>query len=308
MNWNSGKQLRECLDSLQSAQRQGFDLQRIVVVDNASIDGSAEELNKNDLPLQIIKSTYNLGFGAACNRAAKGTAAKYLLFLNPDTRVFSESIVSPIRYMENPLNDRIGILGIQLVDEYGRIHRSNTRFPDLKMQLSNWLGLSRLFPKRFPGMFMSELPHDETIEVDQVMGAFFLVRESLFQYLGGFDDRYFVYYEDLDFSLRARKAGWKSVYYTEAQCFHQGGGISSQVKALRLFYLLRSRILFAKKHFKPTEAVVTIWGTFSLEFLGRVIRSVIYMRFKELRDTLSAYALLVDWLKKQTTHSTGGRM
>jgi GT2 family glycosyltransferase len=101
--------------------------------------------------------------------------------------------------------------------------------------------------------------------VDHVIGAFFCVRRELFEDLGGFDERFFVYLEDLDFSLRARKTGRTAYYLADAAAFHKGGGTSEQVKAHRLFYSLRSRLLYAFKHFKRYQAWIISAVTMLLE-------------------------------------------
>ena len=104
------------------------------------------------------------------------------------------------------------------------------------------LGLDLIHPRSALNLFMVEWEHDENRQVDQVMGAFFLVRRSLFCALGGFDERFFVYMEDVDFSYRAHKEGWRSYYLADTQVFHKGGGVSSQAKARRLFSKRSARL------------------------------------------------------------------
>ncbi len=101
---------------------------------------------------------------------------------------------------------------------------------------------------------MLDWDHRQNREVDHAMGSFFLVRNILFKKLQGFDERYFVYLEDLDFSLRAKQAGFVSYYFTDAAAYHKGGGTSEQIKARRLFYSLHSRILYWYKHFNWAAA------------------------------------------------------
>ena len=111
------------------------------------------------------------------------------------------------------------------------------------------LGLDRLWPHRFPSHFMTDWDYRENREVDQVSGAFFLVRRKVFEELNGFDERFFMYFEDLDFAYRAKQAGWRSFYLADAQAVHFGGGASYQVKGKRLYYVLNSRALYVAKHF-----------------------------------------------------------
>jgi GT2 family glycosyltransferase len=130
--------------------------------------------------------------------------------------------------MKQSENADVGICGIQLQDDSGHIARSCARFPSLRIFAMQALGLNTLPWFRSWGMHMLEWDHGKTREVDHVIGAFYLMRRALFESLGGFDERFFVYLEDLDFSLRARKAGWSSVYLATTQAFHAGGGVSNQ--------------------------------------------------------------------------------
>ena len=108
---------------------------------------------------------------------------------------------------------------------------------------------------------MSEWAHDTDREVDQVIGAYFLTRRALFQKLGGFDQRFFVYFEEVDFCVRARTAGSTAFFLAGAQAFHRGGGSSEQVPAQRLFYSLRSRMAYSHKHFTKTGSSTVAFAT-----------------------------------------------
>jgi GT2 family glycosyltransferase len=292
VNWNTGQQLRACLGSVSSASRSEFGLNRVVVVDNASNDGSTNTSRELGLPVTMIYNRINRGFAAGCNQGAHASQADYLLFLNPDARLFGDSLSKPLNFMEQPGNEGVGICGIQLIDDRGRISRTCARFPKPTHFLFKMVGLDRLFPRFFPSHFMTEWDHRESRLVDQVIGAFFLVRRSLFEALRGFDERYFVYWEDLDFSLRARQAGWRSVYLADAQAFHRGGGSSGQVRATRLLYALRSRILYGYKHFGWWPATGLMLGTLFLEPWMRLAFAAVRCSGEELMATVKGYLLL----------------
>ena len=292
VNWNAGGQLRRCLDSLAKSACGGFDLVRVVIVDNASRDGSAEDLGYPALPLSVIRNQRNEGFAAACNRGASGSRADYLLFLNPDTELFADSLGVPVAFMERPENGRTGVAGIQLVDESGAVSRSCARFPSLARCVSRALGLSRLSPRLFPSYIMSEWDHGSSREVDHVSGAFFLVRRAPFEELGGFDERFFVYLEDLDFSYRMSLAGWKSAYIAEARAFHKGGGVSEQAKTERLFLSISSRVLYAIKHFSGVDAAALVLVTAVPEPVVRLCSSAAGGSFESVAATARAYRML----------------
>lgn len=292
VNWNAGDQLRACLRSVAGLADVNRLVSRVVVVDNASTDSSADDLSFPDLSLVVIRNESNRGFAAACNQGASGSRANYLLFLNPDTQLFDESLSVSVRFMEDDRNARVGICGVKLVDEEGRIVRTCARFPSIRTILGNASGLGRFFPKIFPPHFMLEWDHAMTRTVDQVMGAFFLVRRSLFEELRGFDERFFVYYEEVDFSYRAAKLGYESRFLADTQVYHKGGGTSEQVKSTRLYYSLRSRIMYGHKHFPAPVASSLAAVTLILEPVARLVERIAERDGQGIAETWGAFRRL----------------
>lgn len=292
VNWNAGDQLRSCLQSIRSASHTGFALQRVILVDNASSDGSIASGENVDLPLDIVRNPSNVGFGAACNQALEGLDSDYVLFLNPDVILQNNSLDGPIAAMETKLQDRYGICGIQLLGDGDRVSRTCARFPTPGMFVNNMLGLDRLAPGLFKSHVMTDWDHAGNHLVDHVMGAFYLVRTSLVRQLGGFDERFFVYLEDLDFSLRAAQAGWRSYYLADVCAFHKGGGTSDQIKGQRMFYSLRSRILYGFKHFGRVRATGLLAGTLVLEPLVRLVGAIVRLSWRTVGEILKGYVLL----------------
>jgi N-acetylglucosaminyl-diphospho-decaprenol L-rhamnosyltransferase len=290
VNWNTGLQLRDCLQSiLVTVASSDLNLSKCIVVDNASQDGSTEGLDGLPLPLMLIKNHENRGFSCACNQGAKAGKSEYILFLNPDIRLIPNSLVKALQFMDDKGNEQIGILGIQLVDQNGIIQRSVARFPTPQSLFTQMLGLDRLWPRRFPSHFMSDWDHRVSKEVDQVEGAFYLVRREEFEALNGFDERFFMYFEDLDFAYRAKQAGWTSYYLADTQAFHQGGGATNQIKAKRLFYVLNSRVLYVAKHFGRTSAINILIATFLFEFWVRVGGGIINFSRQSVLGTIQTY-------------------
>jgi N-acetylglucosaminyl-diphospho-decaprenol L-rhamnosyltransferase len=274
VNWNTGGMLAACVASLPAARTPLCDIRQMTVVDNASSDRSAEDLPVTDIPLVLHRNSENRGFAAACNQGAAGSPADYLLFLNPDSRLSASSLAPALAILEGDGGQEIGILGIRLVDERGQTQRTCARTPTPGRLIAQAFALDRLLPRYFHPHFMTEWDHGETRPVEQVMGAFLLIRHSLFQELQGFDERFFVYYEDVDLCLRARQAGWSVVHCADGDAFHRGGGSSDHVRSLRLFYLLRSRIQFAHKHFEPLAAMAVTAATAVVEPLVRLFHAL----------------------------------
>lgn len=288
VNWNAGSQLKQCIDSLTD-----MIVRQIIVVDNASTDGSAQMID-NHPGVTLIRAPENLGFGKACNLGAKQASAEFFLFLNPDAAVYPDTLEKVLAYMQHATNARVGICSVQLMDKTGHVARTCARFPSARGFVAHATGLDTLFPRL--GHFMVEWPHDSTRKVDHLIGAFFFVRRSVFESLGGFDERFFVYLEDVDFSYRAREAGWNSMYLANVQAFHLGGGTSNQVKARRLFYSLRSRLLYAAKHFSVPGVAAVFAATLFIEPFSRSALAVVRCSWSALCETWQAYMMLWRWL------------
>lgn len=291
VNWNSGELLRECVASIATASA-GVGLRQVVIVDNASQDGSADGLSHAALPLILERNSVNRGFAAACNQGALRGSSDYLLFLNPDTRLFRGSLAVPLRMLSDPANSGVAVAGIQLVDEDGGIMRSCVRFPTARLWASWALGLDRVWPSAVPSFFLPLNAHRQSMDVDQVMGAFFLVRRRVWKELRGFDERFFVYFEELDFSLRVRRAGYRSRFVAEARALHHGEGTTRQIPASRLFYVLRSRILYGCKHYSPVANGGLLLTTLLLEPLTRLSRACLRGSRREAKATITAWVAL----------------
>lgn len=292
VNWNAGEQLLSCLKSVAASHNVTKLVSHVVVVDNASTDGSADNLDILPLPLSVIRNDRNRGFAAACNQGAKGSQAEYLLFLNPDAEVYPNTIEAVVDFMNDPDRQRTGVCGVKLRDDTGRIARGSTRLMQPADVLIAMLGLDKLFPGLFRTHFMREWDHEESREVDHVIGAFYCIRRRLFEQLGGFDERFFVYLEDLDLSLRVQQAGFVVQYLADIEAFHKGGGTSEQAKAARLYYSLRSRILYGYKHFHSAVALVLAAGTLVLEPVARSVALAVQRDRRGLSETLGGFRRL----------------
>ena len=306
--WNL---VRDCLISIATNLSTRVRVDRVVVVENGTTRPEGEWWQCLHLPLHFIQNETNRGFAAACNQGAAGTSADFLLFLNPDTRLEKDSLEAPVCFLQKPENEHVGIVGIQLVDENGRVSRSCSRFPCVPQFANSAFGLSRVSRQHFPGGFMLEWDHLSTREVDLVIGAFFFVRSSLFGHLNGFDERFFVYFEDDDFAMRARTIGYRTCYLSDARCFHRGQGTTDKIKAERLFYSLRSRLQFGSKHFGIGQRIILVFVTLVVEPHSRLAIALARRSLKDVVETLRAYRLL--WkeyiLKRRTrsSHSTKPR-
>lgn len=287
VNWNSGAWLSKCLQSLATFGRQS--ISSVTIVDNGSIDGSDKQ-EVNGMPLQVIQTNTNLGFGRACNLGVRSGNAPYILFLNPDAAIFPGTLETALRYLHDPANAQVGVCGIRLQEENGDTQKHTARFPTFGRMIAASLGFTQLFPKT--ALHDHEFDHLSSRDVDHVIGAFYLIRRTLFEQLGGFDPRFFVYLEDLDLSLRVQQAGFRVHYLADAVGFHKGGGTSDQVKAHRLFYSLDSRLFYAFKHFSRPSAWLIAIATLFVEPIPRLARAMMRFSIIEAKDTLRAFGWL----------------
>ncbi len=291
VNWNSGTQLKECLDSIYKISNNNK-LNKIIIVDKASTDMSIELIIDNKFNVEIIRNSINEGFGKACNQGASLAKSELILFLNPDVKVFVDTFKNMYQFGQVEQEKETAIFGVQLVDDKNNIQRTCARFPTMTSFLISSFGLNKINSSIFKSYTMENWNHKESSYVDQVIGAFFLVRREIFEQLNGFDERFFVYYEELDFSKRVADYGCKTKFIAEAQAYHKGGGTSESVKAKRLFYNLRSRLIYAYKHFGLTKGVFLMLSTFIVEPMTRSIFLMLTGRVPELSDMYRGIGML----------------
>jgi len=290
VNWNSGGLLKNCIQSIPAALDGSFVLNRVIIVDNDSSDNSLNFEFDRNLPLSFIKNRQNSGFARACNQGASGSEADFLLFLNPDTVLYNDSLSNPSGFLA--CNPEVGIAGIQLVNEEGEVARNCARFPTPFRMIYQSFGLDKIFPRIFPGHFMNEWDHLSDRQVDQVMGSFFMIRRDLFAVLKGYDESFFVYFEDLDLALRAKKLGYSSYYLSGTRIFHRGGGTTESIKAMRLALIIHSKLIYCKKHFNKISYFLIFCVTMIIEPVTRLVDSVLKGQPREMKEVLKGYKLL----------------
>jgi N-acetylglucosaminyl-diphospho-decaprenol L-rhamnosyltransferase len=242
--------LRSCLESLRRfAPIRGA---RIFVVDNASDDGTVETLRSEFPEVELIANKQNVGFSAANNAAIKRGHAPYVLALNPDTRVTAGALDRLAQFMDE--HHQIGICGCQLVREDGSFdHAAKRSFPTLAGAAGHFLGVGRA--ARAPrALAQYRAPDVVAGPVDAVNGAFMLMRRSAFEEVGGFDEGYWMYMEDLDLCFRFREAGWTTWYEPSVVVSHVKAGSTGPVRSVKLNYAFHYGMYrFYRKHNAPNS-------------------------------------------------------
>ncbi len=239
VSWNTCDLLDACLTSIDVAK--GDFAIEVLVADNGSGDGTVAMVREKHPDVILVENGANLGFAAGHAPLFARGRGRYHVLVNSDVRLLPGCLEIMAARME--ADARIGVLGCRMVDEDGRTQPSCRRFPSLSFELIEASGINRLFPRHpiINAYKMGGFDQETSREVDQVMGSLFLIRRTLIDAIGGLDTAFFMYYEEVDYCLRARRAGFKVFYEADARVFHEGGGSSRKVMVPTIRRSMRSR-------------------------------------------------------------------
>ncbi len=249
VNWNTKALLGNCLKSIYG-QAQDVDYE-VIVVDNASSDGSAEMVKREFPRVALIENSKNRGFAAANNQAMRIAKGRYILLLNSDTLICDSAIEKTVAYADR--HAKVAVVGCQVLEGPEKIQMTCFRYPSLINLFLQASGLVALFKcNRFFGREeMRSWRRDTEREVDIVSGMFMLVRHEAIRQVGLMDETYFLYFEDTDWCYRFFKAGWKMVFWPGAKIIHvDAGSKSTDQDGLKMFVQFqKSLLIFFRKHY-----------------------------------------------------------
>lgn len=260
INYNTKDYLRQVLQSIeQSIDRLD---KEVIVVDNGSTDGSLDIIPSW---VKLIKNNHNLGFSAANNLGLKQARGEYILFLNSDTQVMPDTLQIMINFMDQ--YQKVGVSTCRVELPNGQIDPASHRgFPTPWAALTYFLGLEKLFPhSRLFSQYNQSWQDLSTIhQIDSPAGAFFLTRKKILDQIGGFDERFFMYAEDLDLSLRIKQAGWKIMYVPFTRIIHhkkKSGRHSADPHLRRITsqHFFTTMKLFYDKHYRDKYPQPIYW-------------------------------------------------
>lgn len=256
VSWNVRADVVQCIDSI--AANPPSQPYEIILVDNASSDDTVVCVRERFPDIVLVENLQNLGFAAANNIGIQTAVAPYLLFLNPDTIVLPQSLDKLIAFMDQ--HPDAALCGPRILNADRTIQPSVRRFPNVagmfyRFTFFKYLGIFRSEAAKWK---MDDFDHLQEADVEQIMGAAIVARSELIKAMKGFDERFFMYYEEVDLCRRVRQDGWRVIFYPAAEIIHLGGQSSRHVPVKTKFMMLRSLMLYMKKH-HPNPVLLAVF-------------------------------------------------
>jgi len=282
VNWNTKQHLLNCLDSLSNSDRY---TQEIIVVDNASSDGSVDTVISRFPTIKVIENKENIGFAKANNIGIRQSIGRYVCLINSDIIVLDDCIKNLMTFMDE--NSNIGMAGPRILNPDHTCQVSCRHFPTLWNNLCQALGLNYLFPKSafFSDWLMNYWPHDSIRSVDALSGCFLMVRREAMNEVGLLDEDFFIYGEDIDWCRRFHQAGWDVVFFPNAKAIHVGAASSANAPIKFYIEMQKADLQYWRKHHGR---------------VGQVIYSMIIILRQALRIIHGAFQYIIHPSQRKT--------
>ncbi len=293
VNWNVKRLLQECLQAIERACQATLNLTvEIIVVDNASSDGSPQMVRQAFPRVNLIASNENLGYARGNNAGVAAANGRCLFLLNPDTVISPSTLTTIVDYLET--NDKVGALGPQLLWPDGTVQSSRRRFPTLGSLFLESTLLGQWFPynRIIRHYHMADRSPDQPQKVDWVVGAALLIRREAWQQVGPIDGDFFMYFEETDWCKRSAAVGWETHYLPAAQVIHFEGKSSERIVADRTLRFQRSKIHYTRKYFGQgwaTTLRLFLWLTYAIQWLEEGTKWLIGRQRTVHRERMLAY-------------------
>lgn len=277
VSWNVADLLAACLESI--ANGTGDLRLEVIVVDSASSDNSVTMLRERFPQARLIDHTENIGYTRGNNVGMAAAQGRHLLLLNPDTEIMGDALMRMVAYLDG--NPTVGVVGPYTHNSDGSYQSSRRRFPTRTLAFFESTWLQPFAPKALLDRFyVNDAPVEQTLDVDWVQGSALMARREVYAQIGGLDEGYVMYSEELDWCKRAKDAGWRVVYLAEAHILHHGGKSSDQVVARRQILFNQSKLRYFRK----------VYGG----FFAQILRLFLLLNY--------AMQLGVEWVKGLLGH------
>jgi GT2 family glycosyltransferase len=271
VNWNTRSLLSECLKSIwRFPPSCGFE---IIVVDNASADGSSDMVRDAFPNCILIASKTNLGYAKANNLGIEKAQGEFILTLNPDTELIDDSLDRCIAFMDD--NIRAGAVAARLLNPDGSVQKSVRNFPTLSNILFEIIGLARLFPKsRLFGNYRCEwLDYAKTQQVEQPMGTFLLFRKAALDQIGRFDEAFPIFFNEVDLLRRMKDSGFEIWLCADTAIEHLGGASTRQVRKNMIWESHKSLMRYLNRWCLRWWIAPLLWALNGIIWLGAFVRA-----------------------------------
>lgn len=246
VSWNVRDYLARCLDSIAESLRTAPVATEIIVVDSASSDGTVALLREAYPHVRTLPQAENVGFTRGNNIGLTAAQGEFLFLLNPDTEVRGAALAEMVSYMRD--HPQVGILGAHTLNTDGTHQSSRRRFPTLLTAFFESTWLQPYAPKGLLERFYArDIADTDIAAVDWVQGSALMLRRAVYEQIGGLDEGYVMFSEEVDFCKRAKLAGWEVVYHGGAYVVHHGGKSTEQVSAVKHIHFQRSKVRYFRK-------------------------------------------------------------
>jgi GT2 family glycosyltransferase len=296
--WNAKKYVLECLESLREWCQSAY--AEVIVVDNASSDGTPELIEQRFPEFKLIRNPENFGFAKANNIGIAQSTGSYVCLVNSDVKFTEDCITPMVKYMN--ANPGVAMLGPKMLAADGIVRRSTMRFPTVWSTFCHALGLDVIFKKSrvFGGWLMADFDHMRTMPVQVLNGWFVVVRRSAMEQVGLLDAQFFMYGEDMDWCKRFHEAGHNIVFFAGAEAIHYGGGSSSSAPIQFYLEQCRANWRYWRKH-HGIMAQIGFLGCFGIHHCVRLVSSgLVYLcspsRRSQTRLHLRRSVVCLQWI------------
>ncbi len=302
VSWNVRDFLAACLDGIRA--NAGALQVEVVVVDSYSDDGTVTMVRERFPWVKFLPQSSNVGFTRGNNLGLAAAQGRYLMLLNPDTEVVGEALPRMVKYMDD--NPNVGIVGPQTLNSDGTTQSTRRRFPTLLTALFESTWLQGWAPRRvLDDFYAKDIADNDTADVDWVQGSALLIRRKAYAQVGGLDEQYVMFSEEMDWCKRVRRAGWRVVYMGDARIIHHGGKSTEQVSALKHIHFQNSKLRYFRKFHGPLAAFalrVFLLASYAEQLLLEELKATIGLKREMRRERVRIYWKVIQSLVANGNH------
>lgn len=278
VSWNVGDLLRDCLNSLYASVLGGRSVE-VIVVDSASTDDTVAITQREFPQVIVLPQTENLGYTRCNNIGLKIATGRHVLLLNPDTLILGDALASLSAYLDE--QPEVGLVGPHTLNDDHTTQSTRRRFPNRRLAFFESTWLEPFAPKTWLREYaFADKDDHATFEVDWMQGSCLMARREVYDQIGGLDEGFVMFYEEMDWCKRAKDSGWRVVYVGKAQIVHLGGKSTEQASARKFIHYNESKLRYFSK----------VYGS----FFASMLRWVLLLGY--------GWQLMVEWFKGRLGH------